>query len=89
MLMPFAVGGTEPSKVVVDVQVIIVDRRRFARGRGFQQGAGGVAFIIFAHLVDFVENYYRIACSGLCYGIENTAGRAPIGFAMTADFASS
>ena len=51
-----------------------------------QQGRAGVAPVIGAHLVDFVQQQHRIAAAGLDHGGHNPAGHgADVGFPVSPD----
>ena len=73
-------------QVVVDLEVVVVERRVLLRIEHLQQGRRRVAAEVLAHLVDLVEQDERVGGLGLLHRLDDLAGhRADIGAAVTAD----
>ena len=70
-----------------DFQIMVTEVCVLFRVEHFQHSGTGVALIIGAHLVDFVQQDKRVTGTGLTDCVDNPAGhRTKVGFTMTADF---
>ena len=75
-------------QVIVDLQIVIVERRVLLRIEHFQQRRGRIAAMVHAHLVDLVQKEQRVAALGLLQALDHPARhRADIGPAVAADLA--
>lgn len=73
-------------KVVLNVEIVILEGVVLLGVEDFQQRAGGVAAEVRGHLVDLVEHDDRVLRAGLLHRLNDLAGeRADVGAAMTAD----
>ena len=73
-------------EVVIDLQIVIVEGVVLLRVEHLQQGGGGVAPEIGAHLVDLVEEEERVRRLRLLHRLDDLARqRADIGAAVAAD----
>ena len=73
-------------QVVVDLEVMVVERRVLLGVQHLEQRRRRIAAEIHAHLVDLVEQEQRIGRLGLAHRLDDLAGhRADIGAPMAAD----
>ena len=74
-------------QIVINIQIMIVERLVLLGIEDFKEGGGGIAAIVRTHLVDFVEAEKRIAGFGALQGHDDFARHGPhVGAAMPADF---
>src|SRR4029079_1833078 len=74
-------------EVVIDLKIVIVERRILLRVQHFEQRRRRIAAEVLTHLVDLVQEEKRVRPLCLFHRLDDLAGhRANVGTAMTADF---
>ena len=73
-------------QVVVNVQIVVMERRILLRVKYFQKSRRRVALVVVAHLVDLVKDDDGIGCPGLVDAVQNTSREsADVGFPMATE----
>ncbi len=74
-------------QVVVDVEVVVVERGILLRIKHFEESRSGISVEVLRHLVDLVEHDYGVRGPGPLDGLDDTTRHGTdVGLAVSADF---